>query len=117
QNRGRMPASKGTPVCPRSACHAQLRNHRNKMRVLRDALDRTQNRLLNKKLLDTMRNHPTIPNLKISLGGNFTYKDKPLAVREHQSHGKTIQTVTIKSIIRSAPKLVLETYRPKPKDG
>lgn len=64
-----------------------------------------------------MRNHPQIPHLKISLGGKFTYKEKPLAVRAHKSHGKTIPTVTIKRTVRSAAKLVLETYVRKPTDG
>lgn len=64
-----------------------------------------------------MRNHPTITGLKISLDGKFTYNGRPLEVREHKSHGKTLQTITIKRIVRSAPKLVLETYRPKPQDG
>lgn len=64
-----------------------------------------------------MRNHPNIPHLKISLDGKFTYKGKPLAVRQHKSHGKTMQTVTVNRIVRSAAKLVLETYVKKPKDG
>lgn len=64
-----------------------------------------------------MRNHPTIPDLKVSLDGHFVYRRKPLKVRAHKSHGKTIQTVTIKSVVRSAAKLVLETYVKKPKDG
>lgn len=64
-----------------------------------------------------MKNHPTIPFLKISPAGEFFFKGKPLEIREHPSHGKMLQTVTIKRVVRSAPKLVLETYKPKPTDG
>lgn len=67
--------------------------------------------------MGTMKNHPNIPHLKISPNGEFTFKGKPLEVKEHNSPGKILQTVTIKSTVRSASKLVLETYAPKPMDG
>lgn len=66
-----------------------------------------------RKNTGNMKAHPTIPQLRISRDGEtFTYFGKKLKVRTSKGKNHPLQVVTIDRTVRSAAKLILETYKP-----